>query len=236
MLLAAGRGSRLRPLTDQLPKPLLEVAGETLAARHVRRLAAAGIDEIVVNLHHLGDQVRAHLGDGARFGTRVTYAPEATLLETAGGIRAVLERFEPDPFLVVSADIWTQYPFARLRRLDAGSSAHVVLVRSPLASDFDFASPPQPGARARIAGAAHPQAVAAVSPPAFAYANIALLHPCLFRHLPRGHRPLREVLFAARDAGVLTGEIYSGAWFNVGTIEELAALRRHVATAGVDDG
>jgi len=242
MLLAAGRGTRLRPLTDHLPKPLIEVGGETLIERHLRRLAAAGVDEVVVNLHHLGELIRARVGDGHRFGVHIHFAPEPTLLETAGGIRAVLDRFEPDPFLVVSADIWTEFPFADLRALDAGSSAHVVLVRSPLSSDFAFAAaPPEPGQRARIGGATGRRDAGSDQPPnpmpaSFTYANIALLHPALFRHLAAGFRPLREVLFAARDAGTLTGEVYGGLWFNVGTPDELTALRaltaRHLRDTG----
>lgn len=231
MLLAAGRGTRLRPLTDHLPKPLIEVGEETLIERHLRRLAAAGIDEVVVNLHHLGDLIRDRVGDGRRFGLHIHFAPESALLETAGAIRAVLAHFEPDPFLVVSADIWTEFPFSSLQALDGGSSAHVVLVRSPLSSDFAFAAPPpEPGHRARIACLAGPQDSGSDRPQSpmprsFTYANIALLHPALFRHLSTGFRPLREVLFAARDAGTLTGEVYAGPWFNVGTPDELKALR-----------
>jgi MurNAc alpha-1-phosphate uridylyltransferase len=224
MLLSAGRGTRLRPLTDHTPKPLLEVAGETLIERHLRRLAAAGIAEVVVNLHHLGEQIEARVGDGARLGLRVHHLWEPELLETGGGIQAALDRLGPDPFIVVSADLWTDYPLAALRApLPEGRLARLVLVRSHLGQDFGFARTPPPGEIADL-----------VPGPAesFTYASLGLYSPALFDGAPGGAYPLRDLLFPALRAGRLCGEVYAGAWFNIGSLRELEDVRAAIEAPG----
>lgn len=220
MLLSAGRGERLRPLTDHTPKPLVEVGGETLIERHLRRFAAAGITDVVVNLHHLGHQIEARVGDGSRFGLRVRYAWEPELLETGGGIRAVLEHLGTRPFLVVSADLWTEFPLARLcEPLPANALARLVLVRSHLGADFGFAHTPAPGVEAPLV--AEPQEK-------FTYASLGTYSPAMFDGVARGAFPLRDLLFPALRAGRLVGELYAGDWFNIGSLRELEDVRRHV--------
>ncbi|HEY6598064.1 MAG TPA: sugar phosphate nucleotidyltransferase, partial [Pseudomonadales bacterium] len=113
MILAAGRGERLRPLTDHTPKPLVAIAGTPLIVHQLRWLAAAGITDIVINLHHLGDAIAAALGDGAQFGVRIHYSRETTLLETGGGIVRALPSLGAGPFVILNGDVWTDYPFAR---------------------------------------------------------------------------------------------------------------------------
>jgi MurNAc alpha-1-phosphate uridylyltransferase len=138
MVLAAGRGERMRPVTDTMPKPLVPVAGKPLVAYHLEALARAGIRDVVINLSYLGVQIREALADGARFGVRIAYSDEGPVaLETGGGIFNALPLLGPDPFLVVNADIWTDFDFAGLR-LDAGAHARLVLVPNPpyLRGDF----------------------------------------------------------------------------------------------------
>ncbi|MFQ5460960.1 MAG: NDP-sugar synthase, partial [Anaerolineae bacterium] len=131
MILAAGRGERMRPLTDQLPKPLLEAGGRRLIEYHLQALAGAGIRDIVINHAHLGQQIEDFLGDGSRYGVQIHYSPEdGRPLETGGGIFHALPQLGPDPFLVVNGDVWSDYPFARLPRQPAGL-AHLVLAPNP---------------------------------------------------------------------------------------------------------
>jgi MurNAc alpha-1-phosphate uridylyltransferase len=224
MLLSAGRGERLRPLTDHTPKPLVEVGGETLIERHLRRLAEAGIGEVVVNLHHLGERIVERVGDGARLGVRVHYAWERELLETGGGIRAVLDRLGPRPFLVVSADLWTDYPLAQLRApLPDGMLARLVLVRSHLGNDFGFTRTPAPGVVAPLA---------AEPAEKFTYASLGSYSPALFDGVAEGAFPLRDLLFPALRAGRLCGEVFDGDWFNIGSLRELEDVRAHVCVKG----
>ncbi len=222
MLLSAGRGERLRPLTEHTPKPLVDVGGETLIERHLRRLGEAGISDVLVNLHHLGERIVAHVGDGARFGVRVHYAWEDTLLETGGGIRAVLDRLGTRQFLVLSADLWTDYPLARLRApLPAGTHARLVLVRSHLGNDFGFAATPPPGVVSPL-----------VEVPAekFTYASLGCYSPALFDGVANGAFPLRDLLFPALRAGALCGEVFAGDWFNIGSVRELEEVRAYVGS------
>ena len=232
MLLSAGLGARLRPLTDTLPKPLLRVGDETLLERHLRLLAAAGITHVVINLHHLGDMIRQQIGDGARWGLNVCYAHEPQLLETGGGIRAALTELGDKPFLVISADLWTDYDLRRLCRstpdtslLPDGMLARLVLVPSHLGQDFGFAQTPPPGEVAVLH--AEPEQK-------FTYASLGLYSPALFDGAPDGALPLRDLLFPALHAGRLCGELLIGNWFNIGSLRELEDVRRHVEQPAID--
>jgi len=218
MILAAGRGERMRPLTATVPKPLLEVAGETLLERHLVRLAAAGFHEIVINVSHLGHLIEARLGDGRAWDVDIRYSREpGAPLETAGGIRRALPLLGADPFLVVNADIWTDYPFAALAARRA--SVHLVLVPNPAhhpAGDFDLEDD---AVRRRPGGGA------------WTYAGIGVYAPDFFAGLADGPAPLAPLLFAACARGEVSGEVYPGRWLDIGTPERLATAR---AVAGAE--
>ena len=211
LILAAGRGERMRPLTDTTPKPLLRVRGEPLIEHHVRSLARAGITQIVVNLCWLGGQIRAHLGDGGRYGVSIRYSDEApTALEAAGGIVRALPLLLPGPFAVVNGDIFCDYPMERLA-LAPDFDAHLVLVPNP---------PQHPrGDFGLEGGRALP-----VAPRQFTFAGIALYTTGLFDGLADGVRPLRPLLVEAMAAGRCSAEFYDGTWADVGTPARLAAL------------
>lgn len=218
MILAAGRGERLAPLTDRVPKPLLEVGEETLLERHLRRLAAAGFTDVVVNVSHLGELIESRLGDGSAYGVRLAFSREPDgPLETAGGIVRALPLLGDAPFVLVNADVWTDYPFERL----AGPQravAHLVLVPNPPhhpAGDFALSA-------GRVADAGEER---------LTFAGLSVLSPTLFAGLRDGRRALAPLLRAAAARGEVTGERYDGTWLDVGTPERLAAARA-VARAG----
>jgi MurNAc alpha-1-phosphate uridylyltransferase len=221
MILAAGRGERLRPVTDRLPKPLLEVGGKPLLAWHLERLAAAGFREIVINVSHFADLIVARIGDGAAFGLAIEYSREVEPLETAGGIARARAWLGEAPFLLVNGDVYCECDFARLRGepLDGGL-AHLVMVPNPAhhpQGDFSLAD----GRVGNGAGAR------------YTYAGIALMSPALVDGIDPGTRaPLAPLLRAAAEHGRITGGLYEGIWQDVGTVERLAALdallaRRH---------
>ncbi len=218
MILAAGRGERLRPLTDTLPKPLVEAGGETLVGRHLRRLAAAGFGEVVVNTSHLADRLKEALGDGACWGLSIRYSDEPPgALETGGGIFQALPHLGAGPFLVINGDVWTDYPLDRLRAIKC-DRAHLVLVDNPPhnpAGDFALE-----GARVRTRGERM-----------LTFSGIGVYHPRLFEGCEAGRFPLAPLLKAAIDGHLVTGEHHRGAWFDTGTVERLAALRRYAGDA-----
>ena len=211
MILAAGRGERLLPLTATTPKPLLDVGGEILIERHLRRLRAAGFDEVVINVSHLGTLIEARVGDGTRYGLRVRFAREpGEPLETAGGIIAALPLLGAAPFVVVNADIWTDFPLARLRR--AVAWGHLVLVPNPAhhpAGDFGLDG----------------ERLSRVAPHDMTYAGLGVYAPALFDGLAPGRRALGPLLFERAACGQLTGEIYRGRWFDIGSPARLAHAR-----------
>jgi MurNAc alpha-1-phosphate uridylyltransferase len=213
MLLAAGRGERMRPLTEATPKALLEAGGRPLVVGLIERLAAEGFVELVINHAHLGAMIEAALGDGARFGVRIRYSPERDALETAGGIANALPLLGLDPFLVVNADLHADYPFGRLRgRLRGDADAHLVLVDNP---------PHHPGGDFALAG----DRVANDGPAKLTFSGIGVYRPELFRDVAPGARAaLAPLLRAAMAAGRVTGEHYTGRWVDVGTPERLARL------------
>lgn len=223
MVLAAGRGERMRPLTDTTPKPLLQVGAEPLIGWHLRRLAAAGVRRVVVNHAHLGAQIEARLGDGAAWGVQLAYSAEPRALETAGGIATALPLLGEGPFMVVNGDVYTDYPFARLLarapQLDAdGVLAHLVLVANPEHNPKgDFAL----DADGRVHDA-----------PGLTFSGIGVYHPALFADTP-AHVPakLAPLLRAAMARGQVSGECWDGQWLDVGTPARLDDARALAAGA-----
>lgn len=215
MILAAGRGERMRPLTDSRPKPLLEVRGRPLIVRHIERLAAAGFRELVINTAWLGEQIHAVLGDGAAWGVAIAYSDEPPgALETGGGIHHALPLLGDAPFVVVNGDVWTDYPFAGLRRgLTGGDLAHLVLVDNP---------PQHPGGDFALRDGR----VAVDGEPVLTFSGIGVYHPGLFADCRAGAFKLAPLLRRAMAEGRVAGEHYAGAWSDVGTPERLAALDR----------
>lgn len=211
MILAAGRGERLRPLTDTVPKPLLCVRGRPLIEFHVEALCRAGIHELVVNLGWLGARLREHLGDGSRLGASVAYSEEGyPPLETGGGIHRALGLLGPEPFWVVNGDVFCDFVFDR-RGLPPGVVAHLVLVPNPPQHpQGDFALS---GGRVRDEGADR-----------LTFSGISLLHPALFAGCAPGRFPLAPLLRAAMARDAVTGELFTGAWNDVGTPGRLAGL------------
>lgn len=211
MILAAGRGERLRPLTDTLPKPLLVARGRPLIEHHMMALARAGITELVVNLGWLGERIRAHLGDGRRLGVQVTFSEEGyPALETGGGIHRALPFLGEEPFWVVNGDVYCDFPF-RDRTLPAGVLAHLILVPNPAHHrDGDFV----------LAGGYVGNALQG----RLTYSGLAILDPRLFAGCTAGRFPLAPLLRAAADRGEVTGEVFTGFWSDIGTAVRLAAL------------
>ena len=216
MILAAGRGERMRPLTDQTPKPLLKVAGRALIEYHIQALARAGFTRLVINYAHLGEQIIERFGDGSQFGVSIDYSPEpAGALETGGGIRHALPLLGDAPFVVVNADIWTDYPFDRLPWPDR--LAHLVLVDNPEhhpRGDFALQS----------------GNVVAQGDKRLTFSGIGVYHPELFSGQPDAAFPLAPLLSQAMQAGQVTGEFYAGEWRDIGTPERLAALDTFLTT------
>ena len=223
LLLAAGRGERLRPLTDATPKPLLEAGGKSLIAWQVERLVRGGFRDLVVNHSYQGAMIEAALGDGSALGARIRYSAEAPALETAGGIVKALPLLGADPFVVVSGDIHTEFDYAslgaRIEAIDrdpAACAAHFVLVDNPpwhAAGDMGL-----DGARVTRGG------------PRLTYGNIAVFHPSLFGAIAPG-TVLKLFPWAYRfvDAGRVSGEHFRGAWDNVGNAGQLDALNRRLS-------
>jgi len=213
MILAAGRGERLRPLTDTTPKPLIEVGGRPMIVRHLERLAGAGIKRVVINLAWLGDQIVDQVGSGDDFGLQIDYSPEPPgALDTAGGIVQALPLLGHDPFIVVSADILTNYRFEHLPARPQ-AQAHLVLVDNPVhhpEGDFKLS-----------AGRVHSGTGRRLT-----FSGIAVFHPELFADLPPGPKPLRPVLEQAIVAGRVSGEHFAGCWADIGTPQRLARAQQ----------
>jgi MurNAc alpha-1-phosphate uridylyltransferase len=211
MILAAGRGERLRPMTDTTPKPLLRVRGQPLIERHVRGLARAGVERIVINLAWLGSQIREYLGDGARYGVAIVYSDEQPrALETAGGIFRALPHLGPGPFAVVNGDIYTNFSFETLR-LAADRDAHLVLVPNP---------PQHP--RGDF-GLDQGLALAAAASQ-YTFSGIAMYRDAFFAGCTDGVFPLKPLLLRSMAAKRCSAELYTGVWEDVGTAERLQAL------------
>jgi MurNAc alpha-1-phosphate uridylyltransferase len=211
MLLAAGRGERLRPITDALPKPLVQVRGRSLIAWHLSALARAGIREVVINTSWLAERLRAALGDGREFGVQITWSDEGPVpLETGGGIFRALPQLGPGPFLVVNADIWTDIDFGRLR-LAPGSQAHLVLIPNPAhhpRGDFGLE-----GDRVVIRETDR-----------LTYSGVGVYRSEFFAGCTAGRFPLLPLLNRAIAADQVRGDVQRGQWCDVGTAERLASL------------
>ncbi len=216
MILAAGRGERMRPITDTVPKPLVRVGGRALIAWHLAALAHAGIREVVINLSWLGEQLRAALGTGADFGVRITYSEEGAVpLETGGGIFRALPLLGPEPFLVLSGDIWTDINFGRLR-LEPETDAHLVLIPNP---------PHHPRGDFALEG----DLVVNRDGERLTYANVGIYRPEFFAGCTAARFPLLQPLNRAIAARRVRGELHRGAWCDVGTPERLAQLEASVS-------
>jgi N-acetyl-alpha-D-muramate 1-phosphate uridylyltransferase len=215
MILAAGRGERMRPLTDTTAKPLLPVGGKPLIQYHLENLAAAGVRDIVINLAWHGAKIRDGLGDGARFGVRISYSDEGDeALETGGGICKALPLLGEEPFIVVSGDVWTDFPFSSLQ-LAANDVAHFVVVPNPdfhTRGDFGLAN-----GRMTERGTRH------------TYANIGVFTPEFFTGRKPEKFALAPLMFEWIRKERVSGELYEGQWHNVGTPAQLAALDRQLA-------
>jgi len=215
MILAAGRGERMRPLTDAIPKPLLQVQGRPMIEWTIERLARAGFVDLVINHAHLGERIETALGDGSRMGVSIRYSAEDEALETAGGIAQALPLLGGEPFLVVNGDIVCDFDFSSLRAHDLREAlAHLVLVANPVHHpDGDFALR---GDRVRDEGE-----------PRWTFSGIGLYRPALFDPVRRGDKAkLLPLLHSAMARGRVTGEIHRGAWHDIGTPERLANLNR----------
>jgi MurNAc alpha-1-phosphate uridylyltransferase len=235
MILAAGRGERMRPLTDHTPKPLLEVAGRALIVWHIEKLVAAGITELVINHAHLGAQIESALGDGSRFGASIRYSPETSALETAGGIANALPMLCPprpsgeglgerEVFAVVNGDIWCDYDFQHLQERAAamqstGDAAHLVLVNNPAHHpNGDFILH-----KGRIEDQSNLRLATCDLP--LTFSGIGLYHPRMFDEITRGSvAPLAPLLRAQMAQGKVSGEHHTGRWIDVGTPQRLHEL------------
>ncbi|SIT23957.1 N-acetylmuramate alpha-1-phosphate uridylyltransferase MurU [Achromobacter sp. MFA1 R4] len=221
MILAAGRGERMRPLTDRLPKPMLPVGGKPLIVWHLERLAAAGIRDIVINHAWLGHEIEGALGDGAAQGVRIRYSAEARALETAGGIAQALPLLGDDPFLVINGDIWCDWDPAQAHDLASRAQpggAWLLLVDNPAhhpAGDFVLTADGR---------------VQAQGTPRLTFAGVGVYHPSLFMDVPRGQAaPLAPLLRQAMERDLARGARHTGRWTDVGTPQRLADLDAELA-------
>lgn len=223
MILAAGRGERMRPLTDHIPKPLLQAGGKPLIVWHIERLVRAGITDLVINHAHLGSQIEQALGDGSQYGATIRYSDEGTALETAGGIAFALHLLGEQPFAVVNGDVYCDYDFAHLPALAAKmqqsqNSAHLVMVDNPVhhpKGDFGL----------------HATQVTDTAPK-LTFSGIGLYQPSLFSHIPRGTKaPLAPLLREQIALGKVSGEHHRGVWIDVGTPQRLEELDRQLRSS-----
>jgi MurNAc alpha-1-phosphate uridylyltransferase len=211
MILAAGRGERMRPLTDHTPKPLLKVGGKSLIVWHIERLAAAGFKDVVINHAHLGEQIEVALGNGSQWGVRIQYSPEKIALETAGGIANAMPLLGNSPFLVVNGDVYTDIDFGALR-LAPPNLAHLVMVNNPpqhAAGDFTLCN-----GKLSVEGTEK-----------LTFSGVGVYEPSLFAGIVRGEAAkLAPLLKVAMAQGLVSGTHHQGAWHDIGTPERLQAL------------
>jgi len=210
MILAAGRGERLRPLTDVTPKPMLNVRGRPLLAHQLDWLKAAGITEVVINLHHLGNQIEESFADGTASGVNIRYSREAELLETGGGIVNALPLLGDEPFLIVNGDIYTDFQFNDLAALPDWADMHLLLTPTPAFrkhGDFDYAD-------GKVTGRGE----------SFVYCGIAIMRPELFSGRPVARFSSQAMLFDAAENGRLSAQIWEGYWTDIGSEDQLIAV------------
>jgi N-acetyl-alpha-D-muramate 1-phosphate uridylyltransferase len=218
MILAAGRGERMRPLTDEIPKPLLEIAGKALIVYQIEALKSAGVKSIVINVGHMGDQIQYHLGTGVSFGVQIHYSDEADdILETAGGIIKALPLLGDKPFIVTNADIYTDFDYRTLPE-QLHSDAHLVLVDNPPhhpQGDFVFE-------KGRVLQQGSKK---------LTYGGIGLFHPRFFKNCNPGRSALAPLLHKSVEANNLTAQHFKGLWSDVGTPERLKEINNSIANS-----
>lgn len=219
MILAAGLGERMRPLTAHQPKPLLMLAGKPLIVHAILRCKAAGITDIVINLSYLGEQIQATLKDGNEWGVRIVYSHEDKPLGMAGGAIHALHLLGDTPFIMMSSDVITDYAFAALvKKAATVTHAHLVMVDNP---------PFHPNGDYHL----NEQGILSIAnEPKLNYAGFGIYHPALFKNLPDAHMGMTAMLKPYLLAGQVTGEYFHGQWHNLGTPEEYTALCAHMAT------
>ena len=224
MILAAGKGTRMRPLTNNTPKPLIPVGGKPLITHHLEKLADAGFKDIVINVAYLGEKIIETIGSGEQWGLTIHYSKEEKPLETAGGILHAQKLLGEDTFLLINGDVWTDYPLANLRTktLTEGTHGHLVLVKNPEHNPAgDFAIDAQGKlTHKNTHNFTHN----------YTFSGISLINPSLIHHYPdkRQVLPLGEVLKNGIDKTLLSAEIYSGEWIDVGTVERLQQLNKRL--------
>lgn len=214
MILAAGRGERMRPLTDVLPKPLLEVHGKALIIWHIEKLATKGFDEIIINIAHLGHKIPQALGDGSKWGVKIRYSDEqeSGALESAGGIIKALPLLGEDTFLLVNGDVFCEYDFDAAFAL-GGKLAHLILVPNPEHNpkgDFGL----------------NGSLLCNEAKNKYTYSGIGYYNPALFKNLPEGKSALAPLLREMSEKGMLSAELYHGVWHDIGTPQRLEAINR----------
>ena len=218
MILAAGRGTRLGAQSRTVPKVMQTIAGKPLVGYHLGWLKSAGVTDVVINLHHLGDQISDYVGDGGRFGVAVRYSPEETLLDTGGGIVAALPILGNEPFLILLGDIFTDFQFAHFpTSLPENSSMHMLLTPTPgfrAWGDFDWAD-------GRVTGRGE----------GYVYCGLALFDPALLAGRRAEPFSLREPMFDAVARGRVTGQVWDGYWTDIGTPEQLGEVRERLGKA-----
>ena len=228
MILAAGLGRRMRPLTDDTPKTLLKVNGKPLIEHHIERLAAAGVGTVVINLFHLGGRIQEALGT-LHSGVRIRYSREAVLLGTGGGIIKALPLLEDESFIVLNGDVWTDFDYSRLQPVDGESRlGHLVLVNEAGDSEGDFyldadgrVHKDPPAAREQAGDDSSTADVADTTNTPLTFSGISVLHKNLFRDMTIQTRPLAPMLKEAMQGGCITGEIHAGLWMDIGTPDRL---------------
>ena len=223
MILAAGHGTRMRPLTDHTPKPLLKVGGKPLIIWHIENLKQAGFEDIIINIAWLGDQIPAALGDGSQFGVNLHYSDEQNegALETAGGIVKALPLLGNEPFLVVNGDVWCDYSYSTQTPLKGNDQAHLILVNNPEHNpDGDFSLSKR---RVDSKDNSHDK---------HTFSGIGYYHPDLFKNLPKGKLALAPVLHKAMQKNEVSGELFKGDWLDIGTPERLEKLNSRLLYTG----
>lgn len=215
MILAAGKGTRLLPLTEKLPKPMIPISSEPLIVHQLRWLKRGGITDVVINLHHLGEQIRSHLGSGRQFGVSITYSEEEELLDTGGGIVNALSLLGDDEFVVLNGDVWTSFRFQR-QLVEPQATIHLILVSRPETREHgDFGLNQHWVSRSE-----------APTSNTWVYSGIAYVNPSVFASESLRAFSLRDVIFKEVAEGRVSGEVFDGIWFDVGTHDALKRVRR----------
>lgn len=215
MLLAAGRGERLRPLTNDTAKPLVKAGEKSLIEYHLCNLRKADITDIVINTCWMAEKIVAQLGNGERYGVNIRYSHEKQALETAGGVTKALYLLGDDPFLLISADIWCDIDLLKIEKHDNNMLAHLLLIENPahhINGDFSLEN----------------SIVRKFPTNQFTYSGAGIFEPSLFKNLPTQKTPLRDILSPAIASERVSGQAYDGHWFDIGTVERLAELETHL--------